>query len=141
MTRLPIGSMTRTKLGYLNHAACKPQMYLSLEGNKYDPGQRATVYEIEIGVLSGNDVAVHRRFLRFSSLERLDQNIRPFLESSRHAIPFPPKRYFGNFSQDFVNERSSQLQRYLFELTKIPDISRQIAFVDCFDLELNIFKY
>jgi hypothetical protein len=137
MTRLPVSSIPVAKIGYLNHAVCRPRMYLCLEGNKYDPSERATVYEIEIGVLSGEDVAVHRRFLRFSSLERFDQSIRPFLRSSRHAVPFPPKRYFGNFSPQFVNERSVQLQKYLSELTKIPDIAFQTEFVDYFDVDIH----
>jgi hypothetical protein len=112
-------------------------MYLCLEGNKYDPFEHATIYEIEIGVLAGEDVDVHRRFLRFSSLERFDQSIRPFLSLSRHTVPFPPKRYFGNFSPQFVNQRSLQLQKYLLELTKIPDIAFQTEFVNYFEVHIQ----
>jgi hypothetical protein len=136
MTRLPLSSIPAAKLCYLNHAVCRPRLYLCLEGNKYDPWQGATVYEIEIGVLAGQDVAIHRRFLRFSSLERFDQSIRPFLELSRTNIAFPPKRYFGNCSQHFVNQRSVQLQKYLLDLTKIPGIASQSEFASYFDVEV-----
>jgi hypothetical protein len=140
MTRLPVTSMPRAKLGYLTQAMCSPQMYLSLEGNRYDSTQKATVYEIEIGVLSGADVSVHRKFMRFSSLEKLNASIQPFLRGCKRDIQFPPKRYFGNLSQAFVSERSNQLQQYLLELTRIPDISEQFAFVSFFDLGFGHLK-
>jgi hypothetical protein len=121
--------MSKAKRGYLTQARYTPQMYLSLEGSTYDSTQEATVYEIEIGILSGADASVVRKFVRFSSLEKLNASIRPFLRGCERDIPFPPKRHFGNFSQTFVSERFNQLQKYLFELTRIADTFGQFVFV------------
>jgi hypothetical protein len=95
------------------------------------------LYEIEIGVLAGSEVAVHRRFVRFSGLETLDKSMRAIGTNTKYLIPFPPKKYFGNRSEQFVNQRAMQLQQYLQALPKIPDLLWQISFARMFDLEVE----
>jgi hypothetical protein len=112
-------------------------MYVSLEGSRYDPDLRATLYEIEIGVLAGSEVAVHRRFLRFSGLEKLDKSMRTIGSNTKYLIPFPPKKFFGNCSEHFVNQRAMQLQQYLQALPRIPDLTWQISFAKMFDLDVG----
>jgi hypothetical protein len=112
-------------------------MYLSIESSRYDPDLRATLYEIEIGVLTGTEVAVHRRFIRFSGLERLDQSMRAIGSNSKYLMPFPPKKYFGNLSERFVNQRAMELQKYLQALPKIPDLLWQMSFASIFDLDIG----
>jgi hypothetical protein len=137
MTRLPVGSITRTKLANLQSSACRPHLYLSLEGSRYDSYLRATLYEIEIGVLNGSEVAVHRRFVRFSCLEVLDKAMRQNGNNSKYLMPFPPKKFFGNLSERFVNERALQLQKYLQALPKIPDLLWQLSFSKMFELDVG----
>jgi hypothetical protein len=137
MARLPVGSIARSKQAILQTSACRPQLYLSVEGSRYDPDLRATLYEIELGVLSGSEVSVYRRFVRFSGLELLDRGMRKLGSNARYLMPFPPKKYFGNLSEQFVSERAMQLQAYLQALPKIPDLLWQIAFAKLFEVDLG----
>jgi hypothetical protein len=137
MTHLPLFSVTRPKLASLQSSACRPQLYLSVEGNQYDSAVRATIYEIEIGVLTGSEVAVHRRFLRFSCLEILDRCMRQIDGNTKYLAPFPPKKFFGNRSEQFVSERAVQLQRYLQALPMIPDLPWQRSFARLFDIDVQ----
>jgi hypothetical protein len=137
MTRLPVDSIARSKLAILQSSACRPKLYLSVEGTLYDPDLRATLYEIEIGVLSESEVSVHRRFVRFSGLELLDRAIRQLGDNAKYLMPFPPKKYFGNLSERFVSERTMQLQRYFHALPKIPDLLCQMAFAKMFDIDVG----
>jgi hypothetical protein len=140
MTRLPVGSVTRPKLASLHSSACTPQLYLSLEGNQYDFEVNATLYEIEIGVLSGSEVAVHRRFVRFSGLELFDKSMRQIRSNAKYLPPFPPKKFFGNLSEQFVNQRALQLQKYLQALPQIPDLMWQISFAKVFDIDVGYWR-
>jgi hypothetical protein len=136
MPYLSLSSISKTKLTQLKRSACRPQMYLSLEGSQYDPNARATVYEIEVGILSGCKVFFQTRFVRFSALARLDGLLRSAIGAA--ALPaFPPKRLFGNLSRQFIMERSLKLQKYLSGLPDTPSLLKQEPFLTCFALQVN----
>lgn len=137
MIILPLSSLSPSKRSLLQKSSIRPPTYLSVEGTDYDPLIQATLYELEIGVLYGTDIIVQRTMYRFSSLKKLDDRLRPRLYNIKLLMPFPPKRYFGNFKKDFVDERAAQIHFYLQGLMRIPGIQKIPEFTKFFHLNIN----
>lgn len=135
MSLIPLASLPRKKTEQLCRAApCNP-FYISLERYEYDSTIRAVVYEIEIGIQYKHDVITRKFYTRYSSLQKLDNDIRPHYKQVSHLKDFPPKRYFWNMDPDFLKQRAVDLQEYLASLTRISGILNSNAFLRFFKIK------
>lgn len=137
-TEVPISSLSSKKMLQLNNSTIIPRMYLYIEKYQFDPVVNAVVYDIEVGVQRKETIFVHTVRRRYSALQQFDDQIRSLFRDSRFLMAFPPKKIFGNKSEEFLRERADQLQNYLTNLVKVAGVANTPAFMRCFDIDADM---
>jgi hypothetical protein len=115
-------------------------MYISIEGHLLDAESQATVYKLEIGAQKGDTVIVYSVCRRYSEMRSFDAEIRKQFGDSHYLLEFPPKKFVGNRSPNFVQIRAEQLQKYLANLVMIPGIARSPSFTRFFLVDESVVR-
>ena len=97
-------------------------MYITIERHEYDKTARAVVYEIQIGIQHDSDITTNTIRARYSEMDMLDRKIRETLDENVELRPFPAKKWIGNTSEAFIQQRTQDLQDYMTQLLKVPGI-------------------
>jgi hypothetical protein len=118
-TQIPMIKLPKRKRSQLHKSAYQPPMYITIEGHEYDPLQQAIVYIIEVGIQHETMVEIHHQKVRYSELENFHKAVG---NKINNGSPFPGKKYFGNFDEQFILERKVALQNYLAHLNLNPDL-------------------
>lgn len=134
MQTVLLSSLPQKKLAQLLNSILTPAMYVSVEGFSYDEKLGAILYTIEFGIQHGQSVNIQRSVLRYSTLNKMDQQLRENGIEFKIQSRFPPKRLLGNKNPQFVEQRAEKLQNYLKGLLKIPEIVTCRAFLGTFNL-------
>ena len=135
MFRIPVSSLPLQKKQLLSKCVSMPPMYITIEKHKYDEIARAVVYEIQIGIQHGNDINTNTIRTRYSEMDNLDKQIRGTLGNGAQLRQFPAKKWIGNRDEEFLKQRSSELQDYMIQLLKVPGILQNLHFRKFFDID------
>ncbi|GAB5368270.1 hypothetical protein AAMO2058_001304700 [Amorphochlora amoebiformis] len=91
--------------------------YSKVRSNTYRP---FVSYEMTVQSPSTNSWVIEKRYSEF---HKLHTNLRKLAADDMWLPALPGRRVFGsNMDEDFVRMRQSQLQKYMRELLRIPDI-------------------
>jgi hypothetical protein len=134
-----ISSLPEKKLSQIQSSISIPPMYISIERFSLDPQVQATIYHIEIGLQKNDSVVFHSIDRRYSEIHALDAEIRKQFEDSHYLLAFPPKKFYGNKTPQFLQRRCEQLQKYLASLVMVPGIARSPSFARFFLLDDTAF--
>lgn len=137
---ISIESLSSGKRAQLRNAMDIPKMYLSIENFDYNPEQKCVVYTIEIGILKGSKVITHQIHKRYSALFEFDELIRPLFRDSRFLLQFPPKKIFGNKQKEFLEQRATELQKYLACLNNVVGVISTPSFLRCFEVDPDLIN-
>ena len=129
-----ISSLSQKKISQLRSSTIVPHMYIHIEKYDLDPSVNAVLYEIEVGIQKKDTVLIKKIFKRYSDLKQFDDQIRPLFNDNRFLKLFPPKKFFGNKSKEFLDQRAEQLQDYLTNLVRVAGMNNTPPFLRCFEI-------
>lgn len=133
-TVLPVNSLASSKRSQLCQGYGNPHYYVTVEGWAYLNNGGTVTYTVEVGLELEGCVMVFKREARYSEMLKLHNSLKNDKELTKKPDGFPPKKLIGNLDLAFVRNRHQELQKYMAQLSGIPDITRNQEF-------LNFFKF
>lgn len=119
----PIGVLSQVKQSQLLSSNSIPPMYITVEKYELDAELDAIIYHLEVGIQRDTTVTTKKVMKRYSELRSFDTEIRKDFGDSKYMVAFPPKAFLRNKDPIFLEERKTQLQKWLAGLVRIPGIS------------------
>jgi len=117
---LPITNLAQWKVNQINRCLTTPQFYVSVEGWRFDNEIRTALYMIEIGVRTEDNVLLFMTEMRYSELRIITKGL-----PGEKSLPFfPPKKFFGSTSIEFVKSRHISLKKYFERISSIKKIDQ-----------------
>ena len=133
-TSLPLSLLASWKINQLNRCYSVPQYYISIEGWRIDKQLKTTIYTIEIGVKNENNVLLFNIEKRYSELRIIHKILS---NNSKISLPiFPPRKFFGNFNEEFIRSRHYGLKKYFEGISSINNIDQPLLLNDLFHFNL-----
>ncbi|OHT14737.1 PX domain containing protein [Tritrichomonas foetus] len=130
--RIPLPLLTINKVALLEKSINNPPFYILIEGTQLD--QNVVYYDIELCLQDDKTALLNRTKRRFSQIEKFHQLLKKSVDPKVVLPKIPPKKLFGNTSEEFINERKEALQQYFNILPSIPGIFSLDAFQVFFEV-------